>query len=244
MEFLASLYVMTWEYYLLGIILVPGIIFAIYAEFKVSSTFNKYSQVSSSDGRTAEEIAKNILLANNCTDTHIKRINGNLTDNYNHSKKTVSLSSVVYGKNSISAIGVAAHEIGHVIQYKQHYFPITLRNLSIGLSNFTSSLLLPLIIAGIILSAFIPTSIGMIFIWVAVASFGLSLVVNLVTLPVEYNASNRAIKELKKQQVLNDIELMQVKEVLNAAALTYVASLIISILSLLRIFLAFRFSRD
>lgn len=232
-----------WEYYLMGIILVPGLILGIIAQSRVNSTFDKYSNVMSASGRTAGEVAKIMLNAAGCNDIAVTKISGHLTDNYNHKTKMVSLSNSVHDSTSVAAIGVAAHEIGHVLQYKTNYAPIKLRKLAIGLSNISSTLLWPLVIVGLIFSFMLSSAYGDIMLWAGIAVFGLAVVVNLITLPVEYNASKRATTILQQSGLLTEEETSQSKKVLDAAALTYVAALVVSILSLLRFILAFR-SRD
>ena len=228
-----------WQYYLMGIILLPGIIFGIYAQNKVNKTFNTYSNITNEGGRTASEVAKIMLNAAGCNDIKIAKISGELTDNYNHSKKTVSLSNSVYDSTSVSAIGVAAHEVGHVLQYKTNYTPIKLRKFAIVASNISSNLLWPLVIIGLIFNFALASVAGDIILWSGVIVFSLAVLVNLVTLPVEYNASRRATTILKESGLLTEQESEQAGKVLNSAALTYVASLIISILNLLRFLLVF-----
>lgn len=231
-----------WTYYLLGIIVLPGIILGLYAQFKVNNTYHKYSRIPSSKGKTAGEVARAILNAADCHDIQIAHIGGELTDNYNHSTRTVSLSSNVCNSTSVSAIGIAAHEVGHALQYKTNYALVHIRKAAIITSNITSTLLWPLVIIGLVLNFGLMTSFGMIMVYAGVAVFGMAALVNLVTLPVEYNASRRAIKILEESRILDEEEIPQAKKVLDAAALTYVAALVISILNLLRFVLAIRLS--
>ncbi len=228
-----------WQYYLMGFILLPGIILGIYAQSKVNSTFSKFSNVMSESGKTAGEVAKIMLNSAGCDDIKVTNISGHLTDNYNHRTKTVSLSNSVYNSTSVASIGVAAHEVGHVLQYKTNYFPIKLRTFAITISNISSQLLMPLLITGLIFDFLIYTAFGYYFMWAGIIIFGLSVLVNLVTLPVEYNASHRATTILKESGLLTERETEQAKSVLNAAALTYVASLVYSILAFLRFVLVF-----
>lgn len=229
-----------WSYYLMGIILVPGILLGIYAQSKVNSTFNKYANVMSNSGRSASEVAKIMLQTAGYNNISVVKINGHLTDNYNHKQKTVSLSNSVYDSTSVASIGIAAHEVGHVLQYKTNYLPIKLRTFAIVTSNISSTLLWPLVIMGLIFNFMLTGPIGNIVIWAGIAVFGLSVVVNLVTLPVEYNASKRATTILSQSGLLTEEETHQAKKVLNAAALTYVAALVVSILNLLRFIIAIR----
>jgi len=233
-----------WTYYLMGIILIPGILLGIYAQFKVSSAYSKYSKIPSSRGKTAGEVARLILDAAGCEDVKIAHINGELTDNYNHSTKTVSLSSSVHSSTSVAAIGIAAHEVGHALQYKTNYALVHVRKVAIITSNITSTLLWPLVILGLVLNFAVMSSFGMIMVWAGISVFGIAALVNLVTLPVEYNASKRAIKILDESGILDEDEVPQAKKVLDAAALTYVAALVVSILNLLRFILAVKASND
>ena len=233
-----------WQYYLMGIVLLPGLIFGIYAQSKVNSTYGKYSKIPNAGGRTAKEVAQIMLNAAGCNDISIAKISGNLTDNYNHATKTVSLSSTVCDSTSVAAIGVAAHEIGHVLQYKTNYLPIKLRKVAIYASNISSTLLWPLVFIGLILNFAVMSGAGMIVVWSGIIVFGLSAIANLVTLPVEYNASRRATTILQQSGLLDEKESDQAKQVLNAAALTYVAALVVSILHLLRFILAVKSSSD
>ncbi len=225
---------MYYEYYILGIILLPGIILAIYAQSKVSYTFHKYSTCLSSCGKTASEVARMFLDFAGLKDIQIIKVKGELTDYYHHSKKVLALSESVYDSSSISALGVACHEVGHALQYKSNYLPIKIRNVIIPICNIVNNLLWVFIILGAI---FFYTNIGIWFWYVGVGAFALSVLVNLITLPVEYNASNRALKLLKDSTILTEEETGYAKQVLRAAGLTYVASLVVSILNLLRLVL-------
>lgn len=237
-----------WLYILLGVVLLPGIIFASVVQTKLKTTYSKYNKVFSSKNVKANQMARAILDAEGLQNVQVARIKGNLTDNYNPKTKVLSLSEGVYDSCSLSALGVAAHEIGHAIQDKENYKPLRIRNLFIGISNFASKLLLPLIILSVIFM-FLPTSYStwvIVFASLGIGSFGISVLINLITLPVEYDASRRAREILLQSGLLNDEEVEPVKKVLNAAALTYVASLIVSILSFLRIVLWFliRFGKN
>ena len=232
---------MYWDYYILGIILLPGLILSIYAEIKVKTTFDKYSKTLAECGKTASEIARMFLNYAGLQDIEIVRTKGFLTDYYNHNKKIIGLSSSVYDSSSLSAIGVACHEVGHALQYKSKYIPIKLRNVIIPVCNISNYLLWPLVVIGAVLYY---TNLGQIFILIGVGIFALSVLLNLVTLPVEYNASKRACKILLNSTVLQEEEVNCVRSVLNSAALTYVAGLIISILNLLRFVLVFVRRRD
>lgn len=230
-----------WLYIVLGIILLPGIIFSSVIQAKLKTTYSKYNKVFSSKNVKAHQMARAILDAEGLQDVNVVKIKGNLTDNYNPKNKTLSLSEKVYDSSSLSALGVAAHEIGHAIQDKEKYKPMKIRSLFIGISNFASKLLIPLIILSIVFM-FLPSGYSIwitVFACIGVGSFGISILINLITLPVEYDASRRAREILLQSGLLNDEEVEPVKKVLNAAALTYVASLIISVLSFLRIVIWF-----
>lgn len=225
-----------WEYIIIGVLLLPAMIFAMYAQFKVQSSFSKYSQVSASCNLTGTDVAKQMLEKNGIYSVQVMRAKGNLTDNYNPKTKRINLSDPVWNSTSVAAIGVAAHETGHALQDARNYAPMKVRMAVVKLSNFTSSLFFPLLLVGLVLFFVLASSIvGEVFIWVGVGIFALGALANLVTLPVETNASRRALKQLEEMGIMTETELSQVKEVLSAAALTYVASLLISLLSLARI---------
>ena len=232
---------MYWDYYVLGIILIPGIILGIYAQIKVTRSFNKYQTSLVECGKTASEIARMFLDFAGLKDVSIIKVNGELTDYYNNRKKVLALSESVYDNSSVSALGVACHEVGHALQYKSNYLPIKIRNFIIPICNFANTMLWVLVVLGAI---FFYTNLGLIFWWIGVGVFGLSVLINLITLPVEYNASNRALKLLKDSEILNEEEVSQAKEVLYAAGLTYVASLVVSILNLLRLILVISKRKD
>lgn len=241
LEFLTN-----YGYILFTALLVPVFILAIYAQSKVTSTFNTFKRIDTSNGKTASQVAKEMLENAGIKDCKVVKIKGQLTDNFNPKTKTVSLSEDVYDSTSVASIGVAAHEVGHAIQYHTNYFPIKLRTFTIVLSNFASNLLLPLIIIGLIIDLTIATApVGIVFISVAIGIYALSFLVNLATLPVEYNASNRALKILETTGTLNQTELPQAKKVLSSAALTYVASTLMALVQFLRIVFYFlRFAKD
>ncbi len=230
-----------WEYYIMGIILLPAIILAAYAQSKVSSTYNKFSRVASQKGMRACEMARLLLDCADLKNVEVIKINGHLTDYYDHKKQVVALSASNYESTSIAALGVAAHEVGHALQYKNDYLPIKLRSFIIPIVNFSSTALWPLVLIGLMCNfAVIPGTIfGNIFLWSGVAMFGLAAIFDLITLPCEYNASNRALQLLEQTEILTSEETQGAKKVLSAAALTYVASLLNSILNLVRFILVF-----
>ncbi|MBE5758296.1 MAG: zinc metallopeptidase [Clostridiales bacterium] len=232
---------MYYEYYIMGLILIPGIILSIYASIKVNVTFNRYNEILSRNGNTADIIARNVLNQAGLTNISIVRTRGHLTDYYHPKKKLIALSNSVYGNSSISAIGVALHEVGHALQYKNNYLPIKIRNLIIPICNFANRFLwISILIGGI----FYYTPLGQIFLWIGVGIFALSVLFNLVTLPIEFDASRRAIKILSATGELDEEELYGAKKVLNSAGLTYVAGLVVSILNLLRLLLVVLDKKD
>ena len=224
-----------WEYYLLGIILLPGIILGIIAQAKVNNAYSTYSRVYAKSGRSASDVARLLLDTAGLQDIKITKANGEMSDYYDPTKKVVALSAP--DSTSVAALSIAAHEVGHALQYKTKYAPIYLRTAAIKLTNFSSKMLLPLIIISLLLNFLIfPTSaFGTILMWITVGLYGLSTLVSLITLPVEFNASKRAKAILQQTGILQDEENQYAKTMLDAAALTYVAALLISILSLLRI---------
>ena len=215
--------------------------FAAWAQTKVKTSFNKWSDVLSSCGLTGEELARRVLDTHGLNNIKITNVHGTLSDYYDHRKGIIALSNGVANSTSIASLGVTLHEVGHALQYKSNYLPIRLRNIIIPLCNFTSRMLFPMIIFGLILNMllFPGTLFGLVILYISVISFALAVILNLITLPVEYNASRRALKILEEDGHLQQEEILGAKEVLNAAALTYVASLVVAILNLLRFVLAF-----
>lgn len=230
-------------YYLLGIILLPGIIFAMYAQGKVNSSFNKYKQINYSQTKTVHEKARFLLDAMGMTDINVTRTSGFLTDHYNPKTKTVALSDEVYNSTSVASLGIACHEIGHVLQHKQGYPLLKLRTWLIPIINIGSFLMWPLVILGLLLEFSSYFYVGNALIIAGVVIFGLSVLFSAITLPIEKDASKRAYKMLVETGELTEEEGQGVKEVLNAAALTYVASLLVSVLSFIRFVLAIFLSR-
>jgi len=217
--------------------MLPGIILGIWAQTKVFTTFNKFNKIETKSGKTASKFARYMLDSSGYTDVEINSIQGELTDNFNPKTNTVSLSSSVYSNNTISAIGVTAHEIGHVFQHKQKYAPIKIRNVLVPILNISSYIMWPLIIAGLIIEVFYYATLADILIYIGIGIYGLNVIFCLITLPIELNASKRAYKMLISTGEMDLDEAKCVKKVLNAAAWTYVAALITSILSLLRLLL-------
>lgn len=230
---------MYFEYYLMGIIILPGIIFAIWAQSRVSGAYSNYSKVIGAKGLTGAQVAEKILHANGIYDVEIRQISGELSDNYNPRTKVISLSHQVYTGTTIADLGVAAHECGHAVQHAKNYAPLKIRSVLAVASNISSHLLWPLVFVGLILGFAVESQAGTIVLWAGVIFFGLSLLFSLITLPVELNASKRALKSLVEVDALDSMEVVGAKSVLNAAALTYVAATVVALLELLRFVLVF-----
>ena len=220
-----------YDYYYL-ILIVPAMLIAMWAQFKVQSTFNKYSKIRASRGYTAAQITRNMLDENGLYNVSVERVSGNLTDHYDPKANVIRLSDSVYNSTSVAAIGVAAHETGHAIQYAKGYAPIKLRSAVIPLTQIGSTLSMPLILLGFVFSMR-PLVIGGILLFSLVALF------QLLTLPVEFNASRRALETLESREYLYDEELVGARKTLSAAAMTYVAALLVSLMQLLRLILLF-----
>lgn len=210
-----------------------GAVICMIASANVKSTFNKFAQQRSMTGMTGAQAAQRILNHAGIYDVTIQHISGQLTDNYNPGKKTLNLSDAVYGAASVAAIGVAAHECGHAIQHQQGYAPLNIRSAIVPAANIGSKLAWPLILIGL----FITSDTGILFINIGIIAFSLAVIFQLVTLPVEFNASRRALSLLESCGILSASELPATKKVLTAAALTYVASAASGILQLLRLVL-------
>lgn len=217
-------------YYQSMLILIPAIILSMYASAKVKSTFAKYSKVRSNSGATGADIAKRILSEQGIMNVRVEHIRGNLTDHFDPRSNTVRLSDNVYGSNSIAAIAVAAHECGHAVQHNIGYFPIKIRSALVPIANFGSSLSMPLFFMGLILSIEPLLTVGILF-------FSGAVLFQIVTLPVEFNASSRALKIMLSSGIVDEREETGASKVLSAAALTYVAAALTSLLSLIRLIL-------
>lgn len=211
-------------------ILLPAILLGLYAQFKVKSTYSKYSKVNNSRGWTAAQVARKILDDNGLYNVQIVHIRGSLTDNFNPKTMTVSLSDTIYSSSSVAAIGVAAHECGHAVQHAEQYLPIKIRSALVPVTNFGSSIGFIVLAAGLIFSNYSIAMFGVLL-------YSLMAVFQLVTLPVEYNASSRALKTLEQSLILDDEEVGMAKKVLSAAALTYVAALVSTLATILRLLL-------
>lgn len=217
------------------ILVLIGAVICLIASARVKSTFHKYSQYRSMSGMTGAQAAGRILHAAGIYDVTIQHISGNQTDHYNPVKKTLALSDTVYSATSVAAIGVAAHECGHAIQHQQGYAPLSIRTAIVPVANIGSTLAWPLILIGLLFSR----NTGSFLIDLGIIFFSFAVIFQLVTLPVEFNASSRALRMLGQQGILSDSELPYTRKVLRAAALTYVASAAAAILQLLRIILLF-----
>ena len=223
------------DYYYLSnyyyiILVLPMVILSLIASAKVKSSFKKYSSVMSQRGLTGAQAAFEILRHYGITDVKIERVNGNLTDHFDPRTNVIRLSNNVYNSTSVAAIGVACHEAGHAAQYAQNYAPIKIRNSVLPVANLGSKLGVPLAILGFFLG-FAPLA------YAGVIFFSFAVVFQLITLPVEFNASKRAIQVIGDADILSEDEKIGAKKVLTAAAMTYVASLAVSIASLLRLIL-------
>lgn len=220
------------------ILVIIGIVITLAASTKVKSTFAKYSKVRSMSGMTGADAAKRILNSAGIYDVRIERIHGNLTDHYDPRSKVLRLSDSVYGASSVAAIGVAAHECGHAIQDQKDYSPLKIRASLVPVANIGSTLAWPVILIGMFIGAFdtlVPLGIIL---------FSAAVLFQIVTLPVEFNASSRAVAILDSTGILGSEEIRYTKKVLSAAALTYVASAAAAILQLLRLVLIFGGGRD
>lgn len=210
------------------IILIPALIIAAYAQYKVSSTYEKYSKYGSRNGYTGSQVARMLLDSNGLYDVPVEVIPGKLTDHYDPSHRVMRLSEGVFYGNSVADIGVAAHETGHAIQHSKHYAPLAIRNSIVPVVNLGSSASWILFIAGMIFRIRGLTSIGILL-------FSLVVIFQIITLPVEFNASSRALKLLDSKGILYSEELKGAKSVLSAAAMTYVAAALTAIANLLRL---------
>lgn len=207
-------------------------ILPIWASMKLQSTFSKYSRVRSLSGYTGEEAARRILMINHLSNIDIKPVRGSMTDHYNPLTKQIGLSETVYNMNSIAAVSVAAHEVGHVLQEAHHYGFLNLRHKLIPITTFANNLSLPMVVLGAITSFR-----GLL--WIGIILFSFTTLFSFITLPVEFNASKRALVALSNSGILSEEELDGARDVLQAAALTYVAGAATSLLMLLRLVLIY-----
>jgi Zn-dependent membrane protease YugP len=224
------------------IMVMPFVILSIWASSNVNSTFKRYSKVYSRRGLTGAQAAEQVLKNNGVYNVRIERVSGNLTDHFDPKANVIRLSDNVYGNTSAAAIGVACHEAGHAVQYAQDYAPIKLRAAIIPVTNIGSMLAMPLIVLGLVLNFM--TEFSYTFVYIGIGCFGLSLLFQLITLPVEFNASHRAVAAISGAGLLDKQELDGAKKTLRAAALTYVAAAAVSLMQLLRLILIFGGRRD
>lgn len=214
------------------ILIVPAMFFAMWAQMKVSSTYNRYSKVGSARGLSAAQVCRQILDENGLFSVRVERVAGNLTDHYDPKSNVIRLSDSVFYSTSVAAIGVAAHEAGHAVQYAVGYVPIRIRNGVIPISRLGSTLSMPILLVGLLFNSGVLVEVGILL-------FSTMALFQLVTLPVEFNASVRALRTLGDYHILDDEETRMAGKVLQAAALTYVAALISSIAQLLRLILLY-----
>ena len=221
------------------LILIPAMILVTIAQVQVSSNFNRYSQVKSGTGLTGAEAARRMLDMNGLRDVEIKPVKGSLTDHYDPRTRTVNLSESVYGVDSVSAVGVACHECGHALQHAHNYFPLMLRGAIVPVANIASSFSWILVIAGILMVSMSSTgsTLGNTILELGIMAFVVVVIFHLVTLPVELNASYRAVKQISNNGFVSPENEGGVKKVLSAAALTYLGALVMAIANLLRIML-------
>lgn len=215
-------------YYYTGIIMLPVFIFALICQAKVKTNFNRYSQIMNRSGMTGADAAWRLLQLNGITDVKIKRISGTLTDYYDPNKKEICLSEDVFDSRSIAAIGVACHEAGHACQYNEGYFPLKIRSIVIPATKIGSALGVPLCLIGLFINSEPLAYAGLIM-------YGFVALFQLITLPVEFNASKRALQTIETNGFLTDSEYVGARKVLSAAALTYVAALASALATMLRL---------
>ena len=223
-----------WTYIVL---VLPCILLSLWASSSVNSTFKKYSQQLSVRRITGAQAAQRVLSHNGVSGVRIERVSGNLTDHYDPTTNVIRLSDSVYDSTSTAAIGVACHEAGHAVQYAQSYAPIKLRAAIIPITNFGSKIAMPLILLGLVMTFL--GSFSTTLIYLGIACFGLSLVFQLVTLPVEFNASRRAMNAIESAGILTSEEQQGAKKTLQAAAMTYVAATAVSLAQLIRLIALF-----
>ena len=218
-------------------IVLPCLLLSMLASAKVNSTFKRYSKQISMRHITGRDAAERVLRANGVTNVRIERVSGNLTDHYDPKGNVIRLSDSVYDNASTAAIGVACHEAGHAVQYAQHYFPIKLRATIIPVTNIGSKLAMPLILLGVLFG--VGGAYSYTLVYAGILCFSLSLVFQLITLPVEFNASRRAMQAIENTQLLTEEEQRGARKTLTAAAMTYVAAVAVAAAQLLRLVLLF-----
>jgi Zn-dependent membrane protease YugP len=211
-------------------LIIPGILLAMAAQAKVNNAFSRYSRIESSGRWTGAAAARRILDENGLQDVQIRAIEVSMTDHYDPRSRTLSLSQTVHSSTSLAALGVAAHEVGHALQHSQGYAPISIRSALVPVANIGSYAAWPLLILGLVLS--VPS-----LVWVGIFAFAFAVLFQIVTLPVEYNASHRALELLRSGGFLAEEEVQGARKVLSAAAMTYLAATLMAILQLLRLIL-------
>ena len=214
------------------ILIIIAAVICMIASARVRTVYGNYSQVLSRLGMTGAQAAEHILRSQGILDVSVQHVAGSLTDHYDPRNKTLSLSDAVYGSTSVAAIGVAAHECGHAVQHHRHYAPLRIRGAMVPVANFGSMISWPFIVLGIVLNQY---TTGFLLLEIGIILFSLVVLFQLITLPVELNASKRAMKILRSEHILDEEELVHTHKVLRAAAMTYVASAAASILQLLRV---------
>lgn len=221
------------------LLLIPAMIFALWAQFKVNNTFSKYSKYGNEKGLTGAQVASQLLARWGINDVRVERIGGNLTDHYDPKAKVLRLSDSVYGSQSLAALGVAAHETGHAVQHAEGYSALAIRNAIFPVVSIGSRMAMPLILLGFFLSYLSAGAgnLGIYLLYLGIALFFGVVVFQTITLPVEFNASKRAIEMLGDYDILTQDEINPAKKVLNAAAMTYLAAAAVSIAQLLRFIL-------
>jgi Zn-dependent membrane protease YugP len=225
-----------WTY----LLLIVAAIFSLIAQTKVKSTYNKYSKVRSMTGMTGREAAERILAHKGIRNVEIRHVSGTLTDHYNPANNTVNLSDAVYNDTSIAALGVAAHECGHAIQHSKQYAPLGIRSALVPVANFGATISWPLVLLGLFMNA----NLGKALIIAGVLMFFAAVMFHVITLPVEFDASRRALKNLREFNLVDEGEVEMARKVLTAAALTYVAGTISALLQFLRLLLIVRSYTD
>lgn len=219
------------------VLVLPCLLLSLWASSRVNSTFRKYSQKRSVRGITGADAARRVLQANGVSGVRIEQVAGNLTDHYDPRTNVIRLSQSVHSSTSVAAIGVAAHEAGHAVQYAHSYAPIKLRAAIIPITNIGSKLAMPLILIGLLFN--VAADVSYFFVYAGIACFGLSLVFQLITLPVEFNASHRAMSTIEDTGILTAEEQVGAKKTLSAAAMTYVAATAVALAQLLRLIMLF-----
>lgn len=229
------------------LLLIPAIVFSMVAQGMVKSAFSRYSRVKNERHVTGEEAARRVLENNGLADVKITQVNGSMTDHYDPKTRTLALSETVYGVNSVSAVCVACHEAGHAIQHAKGYIPLKMRNGIVPLVNFASVLTWPMIIIGIILLSVENLEMGYygnLLLDIGIIAFVAIVLFHLITLPVEFNASSRALSQMEELNLVSDADMIGSRKVLRAAAMTYVAALAMAVANLLRILVLTRGRSD